>query len=247
MKRLIIGVAILAAALCTTSCRFIKLDEGKFGGFNENMDIQIGDSYIAKETIKGSDKEVKKEFSDLGKIVALTIDGNADITIKQTENTELSVELPDNLEQYLKVEYGASACKIYLDKKFKYTNAKFDIVLGTSHIEYLTINGAADIEMQRMLLGDFELEINGAGEVDMNHITCGDLSIEINGAGEIDAQEMDCKDIDIEINGAGEIDLGGNCANIDVEVNGTGAIDLTRLECSGRKSAKRSGLVTIKQ
>ena len=247
MKRYIISAAILAAALCTTSCRFIRLDEGKFGGFNDNMDIKIGDSYIAKETIKGSDKEVKKVFSDLDKIVALTIDGNADITIKQSESTELSLELPENLEQYLKFEYGASACKIYLDKAYKYTNAKFDIVLGTSDLEYLTINGAADIEMQRMELGDLEIEINGAADVDMNHITCGDLSIEINGAGEIDAQEMDCKDIDLEINGAGEIDLGGKCTNVDVEVNGTGSIDLSRMSCSGRKNAKRSGIVSIKQ
>ena len=247
MKRIIIGAAILAAALCTTSCRFIKLDDSKFGGFNDNLDIKIGDSYIAKETIKGSDKEVKKVFSDLDKIVALTIDGNAEITIKQSENTELSVELPENLQDYLKFEYGASACKIYLDKAYRYTNAKFDIVLGTSDIEYLTVNGAADIEMQRMLLRDLELEINGAGDVDMNHITCGDLTIEINGAGEIDAQEMDCKDIDLQINGAGEIDLGGNCANVDVEVNGTGSVDLTRLECSGKKNVKRSGLVSIKQ
>ena len=57
---------------------------------------------------------------------------------------------------------------------------------------------------------------------------------------------MECKDIDIEINGAGEIDLGGKCDNVDIEINGTGSVDLSRMNCSGKKNVKKSGLVSIK-
>ena len=240
-KIIIIGAAALIALSLTTSCRFIKVDESKFG---DGM-ITYGTT-VTKGTVKGSDKETTITYSDLGKIVKLSIDGSTDITIRQSETTELSLELPENLEEYLRFEYAASACKIYLDKDYKYTNAKFDIVLGTSDLETLVINGAADVEMERMELGDLEIEINGAGDVDVNHIRCGNLSIEINGAGEVDAQEMECKDIDVEINGAGEIDLGGKCEDVDVEVNGTGSIDLSRLVCSGKKNVRKSGIVTVK-
>ncbi|MBP5537704.1 MAG: DUF2807 domain-containing protein, partial [Bacteroidales bacterium] len=51
---------------------------------------------------------------------------------------------------------------------------------------------------------------------------------------------------DIEINGAGEIDLGGKCDNVDIEINGTGSVDLSRMDCSGKKNVKKSGIVSIK-
>ena len=241
-KIIIISVAAMLAILSTTSCRFIRIDESKLDTDGLIITGQKG----TKGTIKGSDKETTINYSDLDKIVKLSIDGSTEIKIRQSETTELSLELPENLEEYLRFEYGASACKIYLDKDYKYTNAKFDIVLGTSDLETLVINGAAEVEMERMELGDLEIEINGAADVDFNHIKCGDFSIEINGAGEVDAQEMDCKDINVEINGAGEIDLGGQCKDVDVEVNGTGSVDLSRLDCSGRKNVKKSGIVTIK-
>ena len=245
MKRLIICVAAALSMLCATSCRFVRLDESKFGGFNSDLNINIGETG-AKGTIKGSDKSTTINYSDLDKIVRLSIDGSTDIKIKQSENTELSLELPENLEEYLRFDYSANACKIYLDKNYKYTNASFDIVLGTSDLEKLVINGAGEIEMHNLELGDLDFEINGAADVDINNIKCGNLSIEINGAGEVDAQMMDCKDIDIEINGAAEIDLGGKCDNVDVEVNGTGSVDLSRMNCNGRKNVKKSGLVSTK-
>ena len=244
MKRLTIWAAAALTMICASSCRFIKLDESKFGGFDD-LEINIGETGT-KGTIKGSEKTTTINYSDLDKIVLLSIDGSTDINIRQSENTELSLELPENLEEYLRFDYGASACRIYLDKDYKYTNARFDIVLGTSDLETLEINGAAELEMSRMQLGDLSIEFNGAGDLDMNHIKCGNLSIEINGAGEVDAQEMDSKDIDIEINGAADLDLGGKCANVEIEVNGTGSVDLSRMNCSGKKNVKKSGLVSIK-
>lgn len=241
-KILIMSAAALLTLFSTSSCRFIKIDESMF---DKSGMVTYGDTGT-KGTVKGSDKETKITYSDLDKIVKLSIDGSTDITIRQSETTELSLELPENLEEYLRFEYAASACKIYLDKDYKYTNAKFDIVLGTSDLETLIINGAAEVEMERMELGDLEIEINGAADVDAKHIKCGNLSIEINGAGEVDAQGMECKDIEVEVNGACEIDLGGKCEDVDIEVNGTGSIDLSRLECSGRKNVKKSGIVTVK-
>ena len=244
MKRIIIiSAAAMLATFSATSCRFIKIDESKFD--SEGITIQSGNG--SKGTIKGSNKETRLEFNDFDKIVLLSIDGSTDITIRQSEATEMTLELPENLEEYLKVEYAASACKIYLDKDYKYTNAKFDIVLGTSDLEKLVINGAAEVEMEKMELGDLKFEINGAGNVDVNHVKCGDFSIEINGAGEVDAQDMDCGDIDVEINGAGEIDLGGKCKDVTVEVNGTGSVDISRLENSGRQTVRKSGIVTVKK
>ena len=245
MKRLIIGAAILAATLCTVSCRFIKIDEGKITGF-DNMDVTFGGNPVSKEVIKGSDREVSRDFSYLGEITTLVIDGSTDITVRQSENPVLSIEIPANLEEYLKVDYNNGKCQVYLDRSYRYTNASFDIILGTSTLEKLEINGAAEVEMGRMTLGDLDFEINGAGDVDMHHINCGKLSIEINGAGQIDAQEMDCRSIDVEVNGAGEVDLGGKCVDLDVSVSGTGSVDVTRLECTGKKNVHRDGLVNIK-
>ena len=244
MKRLIIGAAIMAATLCSTSCRFVTIDQGKFDG--ENIIINTDADLGRKDVIKGSDNEVSRDFSSLGEIRTLIIDGSADVTIRQSENPVLSVELPANLEEYLWVDFNNGKCNIYLDRSHRYTNASFDIILGTSTLEKLSINGASDLEMGKMTLGDLSVEINGAGEVDINHITCGDLSIEINGAGNIDAQNMDCKSIAAEINGAGEIDLGGKCVDLDVRVSGTGSVDVTRMECTGKKNVHREGLVSIK-
>ena len=44
MKRIIIGAAVMAAAICTTSCRFVRLDEGKFGGFDNDFNVTIGET-----------------------------------------------------------------------------------------------------------------------------------------------------------------------------------------------------------
>jgi hypothetical protein len=244
MKRLIIGAAIMAATLCSTSCRFVTIDRSKFD--NESISINTDADTGRKDVIKGSDREVSRDFSSLGEIRELIIDGSADVSVRQSENPVLSIELPANLEDYLRVDFDNGKCNIYLDRSHRYTNASFDIILGTSTLEKLSINGASDIEMGRVTLGDLSLEINGAGDVDIHHITCGDLSIEINGAGEIDAQNMDCKSITAEINGAGEIDLGGKCVDLDVRVSGTGSVDVSRMECTGKKNVHRDGLVTIK-
>ena len=81
MKRIIIGAAVMAAAICTTSCRFVRLDEGKFGGFDNDFNVTIGETGT-KGTIKGSDKTTTIYYSDLDKIVALSIDGSTDIKYK---------------------------------------------------------------------------------------------------------------------------------------------------------------------
>ncbi|MBP5335000.1 MAG: DUF2807 domain-containing protein [Bacteroidales bacterium] len=245
MKKSIIifGAAVLLGLTCS-SCRFITIDQDKLG--KDNITISSGVDLGNKDVIKGSDREVSRDFSSLGEIRTLVIDGSADVTVRQSENPVLSIELPANLEDYLRVDYDNGKCNIYLDRSHRYTNASFDIILGTSTLEKLSINGASDIEMGRMTLGDLAIEINGTGDVDIHHITCGDLSIEINGAGEIDAQNMDCKSITAEINGAGEIDLGGKCVDLDARISGTGSVDVTRLECSGRKNVHRDGLVNIK-
>ena len=144
---IILGAAVLLGLTCS-SCRFITIDQDKLG--KDNITISSGVDLGNKDVIKGSDREVSRDFSSLGEIRTLVIDGSADVTVRQSENPVLSIELPANLEDYLRVDYDNGKCNIYLDRSHRYTNASFNIILGTSTLEKLSINGASDIEMGRM-------------------------------------------------------------------------------------------------
>ena len=107
-------------------------------------------------------------------------------------------------------------------------------------LKSLTVNGASDFNVNGLRIdGELDVQINGAGDLDFDRIECDTLSIQVNGAADAELTSID-------VRGAGDVDITGNAGNATFEVNGAGDIDATGLKVAGEVSKRKAGLASIK-
>lgn len=98
---------------------------------------------------------------------------------------------------------------------------------GTLNIE---LNGACNLYVDSLSVGELELETNGASKCDFAQITAKEnIEIEINGAGDVNANVF-CQDLRIEMNGAGKGVFTGECKKLVCEENGASKVDFSKLK-----------------
>ena len=222
---------IAAAALLCASC--IHVNTNYKGG---------------KNAVKGEGTIVDKSF-DLKDFDQIVINGHADVEFTQSSAYEVTVRTQENVLEWL--DYKVDGTTLIIEtKEHRDIRAKnYDLFIQAPQLKKLTVNGASDFNIKDHLRmdGDLTVQVNGAGDLDFNRITCNSFSMEINGAADANLHSIDIlKNLKVVVNGAGDVEISGNAKDVTLEVHGAGDIDATGLQVSGEVKKQAAGIAKIR-
>jgi len=125
------------------------------------------------------------------------------------------------------------------DKKWNTNLAKVDIIITSSSLSDVDLNGAVDFETEKGFeCKNFSVKINGAGSFDADNIIADSFSSKLNGAGKIDVDSIECQGkLSCTINGAGNAEFSGIANYANLKINGAGSIDAKDLDCKNYNTA----------
>lgn len=91
----------------------------------------------------------------------------------------------------------------------------------------IEVNGAGDIDLSQMTVGDLKISVSGAGDVDLQDVkSTGDVDVSIVGAGDTKGS-VEAKNISLTVKGAGDGKMQVCCNRLLVNCAGAGDIALT--------------------
>ena len=189
----------LLSLLAITGCDFIR-------------DFEKGNGNIESR---------KREIENFKRV---TIGGNFQVLIKESEKFGLMVIADENLHEYITSEIQGNELIITQEKKLISSN-KIELIVSYTELDELRIMGAAKLINDGILASD-------------------DLTIKMDGAGVVNLN-LEAENLEIALSGAGIVNVQGNSEVLKIRLNGAGsldAFDLISKECdivvSGIGSAK---------
>ena len=199
-----------------------------------------------RNAIKGEGEVVSKSF-DLKDFDQIVINGHADVDFTQSSTYEVTVRTQQNILEWLDYKVQGTTLIIEAKDHRDVRATTYDVIVQAPLLKKLTVNGATDFTVEGLRMdGDLDVQVNGAGDLDFDRITCNSLSIEVNGAADANLSSIDIlKKLKVQVNGAGDVDITGNAVDVSLEVNGAGDIDATGLKVSGEVKKHAAGLARI--
>lgn len=157
---------------------------------------------------------------------AVQIDGAGELIITQGESESLEIQAEDNIIDELtsKVQ-GTKLVLGYRDNFLRHQ------IIPTERITYnltvvdlseVTINGAADMDIESLETESLSLIINGAGNITVDQITADRLNVEISGTATIEVEGQVPQQF-VSIEGAGNFKAGDlQTSESSIEITGLG-------------------------
>lgn len=222
MKRLAI---VALATLCVSAC----------------FHVRLGDRVM----VKSQGPSVTRSYDFSGFDVIRT-EGAYDVEFTQGDRWSIEVTTGENIHELLEIGVEKKVLRLGL-KDRKTAVGDLRVAITAPDLRNIEVKGAADLDLRDLSLGhDFAISVDGAGDVEADKLICDRLEITVNGAGDIDISQLDASRLDITVNGAGDIELGGKAGDVDVTVNGTGEIDARKLTVSGSFNKRLNGVGSVR-
>jgi hypothetical protein len=157
---------------------------------------------------------------------AVQIDGAGELIITQGESESLEIRAEDNIIDELTSEVqGTKLVLGYRDNFLRNTiipTERITYTLTVIDLSEVTINGAADMEIDSLETDVLALNINGAGQVSINQLMADDLTVHISGTATIEIAGQVAQQ-SITIDGAGNFEAGDLAtSSTTVDINGLG-------------------------
>ena len=246
MKKIMIAAA---AVLLCTSCFHVNKNykQGDAGDFVEGFQEGFSEGRKAsRKPIKGEGAVVSKSF-DLKDFDQIVINGHADVQFTQSSVYEVTVKTQENILEWLDYKVDGTTLIIETKDRREIRAERYDLVIQAPALKKLVVNGASDFDVKSLRVdGGLVVNVNGAGDLDFDRITCNNFTVEVNGAADANLTSIDIlKSLTVKVNGAGDVDISGNAMSASFEVNGAGDINAKGLKVAGEVSKHTSGLAKI--
>ena len=225
-------ICAAATVLLCTSCFQVNTNWTGIGG---------------KNAIKGEGPVVSKTFEDLKGFDKIVINGHADVDFTQSSTYEVTVRTQENILEWLDYKVDGTTLIIEAKDHREIRATTYNLIIQAPELKKLTVNGASDFKVNALRMdGDLDVQVNGAGDLDFNRITCNSFTVEVNGAADAKLTSVDIlKKLKVQVNGAGDVDITGNAMDVNLEVHGAGAIDATGLKVAGEVKKQAAGIAKI--
>ncbi len=181
---------------------------------------------------------------EVGGFDSVQVDGAGQIIILQGEEESLEIQAEDNIIDRLTSEVQGNTLVLgYRDSVWRNSIIPTKRIIYTLTIDDLseiTINGAADLEIDSLETGALALTINGAGQVTIDQLSAESLNVKIagttdmtiagqvtqqlvsiEGAGNYKAGDLQTSTTSIEIDGLGSATVWAS-ENLDISIDGGG-------------------------
>ena len=177
------------------------------------------------DVVRGSGN-LTTQTRDVSGFNEIQLDGAGRLVITQGDAESLEIEAEDNLINELTSDVEAGVLELgYAESPLRrriVPTRRIVYTLTVTDLTLITINGAADLEIDSLETQSFELAINGAGRTEIEGLAAEELDVIIRGAGSINiAGEVPVQSITIE--GAGNYQAGDlQTSDTTVTINGAG-------------------------
>lgn len=144
----------------------------------------------------------------------------------------VSLSAPEGLISHLTVDISDGVLTISPDVANIRNWKNVKVFVSSPSLRRLEIQGAIDFEAERVSSDSgFELRIEGAGDVDIDRLDAGDVSIYLAGAGDIDIDGILCNTLNAQADGASDMEISGKADHARFELNGAANLDVRGLKC----------------
>jgi hypothetical protein len=200
--------------------------------------IELGDSFIFGERIKGSGNVVTetRPVSGFNQIELSTI-GDAEVVQGDTES--LTVEADDNVLPYIITEVQGNRLKIYVKSGIILSGAhSIHYKISVKDLVAMDVSGAATVKVGTLNTSRMSFNVSGAGNLFFDNLQAGsmsgelsggstltaagkveDLKLEVSGAGSFKGQDLECKTAKVEASGGATATV---WVTEDLDVNASG-------------------------
>lgn len=186
-----------------------------------------------KKSVKAS-KTITTETRNVSDFHKIEVSGAFDVDVTYGTEEKVEVEVPENLQEYVKVYTRGGKLFIETDGKTSFKSSCDLLVhVKTTRLNEFELSGASSIKLNNTLKDDaFSLESSGA----------------TNFKGKLDVQE-----VEMDLSGASSATIEGRAAKALVDLSGASQledfefeIDEAFIDLSGASSAKVTSLKSIK-
>jgi hypothetical protein len=147
---------------------------------------------------------IEKDIKDFDQI---EISHSFQVTIKYAKDYSVSVQVDDNLKDYVIIEKHGRRLKISLERGFCCSNPHLEAAITLPDIRQLSLSGASSAE-----ISGFEF----------NHR----LDLDLSGASRVDGV-LKTGDMDLDLSGASSIELKGKGRNLGVHASGASTLRMS--------------------
>lgn len=226
-------VYIIAALLSLSSCKFVHIDAEKF--------MLHGNGIVC-------DGEVENRVLDsLSGFDSIELRGYGELVVVQSDSCRVSVKANNDAFPHLDCKVEDGLLTIGIKDNVRLKTEDFEVTVSLPLLRSLLVKGAGDLEMDGYTSSTpLDLEINGAGDMEVERISVPELSVTIKGAGDLDLKDIDVNSLKVEIKGAGDASLSGRAGSAEVSIAGAGDVDASGLKVDEWKQNK-SGLGSIRR
>lgn len=193
--------------------------------------------------VKGSGDIVKDE-RDVSGFNAVEFSGFGRLIVTQGGEETLSIEVDDNLLQYIHTDVVGGNLRIDFEDNIVLRPTDNSIIfrLGVIELRSIDVSGAGSFEIGDLVADGMDLTLSGAGKIKINSIEASSLkvvvsgtgsidvsgtvdsqTIEINGLGDYNALDLESQEATLNISGAGDADLWVH-DSLDVTISGAGSV-----------------------
>ena len=193
--------------------------------------------------VRGSGDIVKEE-RDVSGFNSVEFSGFGRVLVTQGSQESLSIEVDDNLLQYIKTEVVGGTLKIDLDDNVvpRPTDNTIIFRLGVIELSSIDISGAGSFEIGEFKADDLDVTMSGAGKIDIDEIEASELKVVVTGAGNVNisgtvevqeirisgvgdfnALDLESQETTVNISGAGDADVWAH-DELDITISGAGSV-----------------------
>jgi len=197
---------------------------------------------IGGNNVHGTGDKVMRDFN-VGSFTGLNISGGYVIVYRQSQETSITVQMQENLFNYLNTTVEDGVLRIYSDRNFRTTSENTPrIYVYAPYLNHAVVSGSARFEnwdtmrTNRLLVSvggavtgtlpmdveNVDINISGSGTFELTG-TADTARIMLAGSGDIDASGLQTRTARAEIAGAGTIEIAVS-DSLDAIISGTGNV-----------------------
>jgi len=224
--------------------------------------LMVGLNQTSGVTVQGTGAMVSRDF-DINDFNGLYISGAFVVVYRNSATYAVTVEMQENLFEYLNVDINRQTLQIEASANFRTTrNNTPRVYIYAPYLSSVSLHAAITTENWDTIYAEnFSIDVSGAStatismeveklEINVSGAASFDLSgsardanITVSGAGDVNARQLQTRDARIQVNGASTVELAVS-DNLDVSIAGVGTV---RYVGNPQVSQSIAGLGSVRQ
>jgi hypothetical protein len=188
--------------------------------------------------------DIVKESRDVSGFDKVEFSGFGRVLVTQGNQEFLTIEVDDNLLQYIDTDVAGNTLKIDFDDNIvpRPTDSTIIFELGVIDLSSIVISGAGSFEIEKLTVDELDVTMSGAGKIDIDEIEATELTVVVTGAGNVNisgtvevqeirisgvgdfnALDLESQETTVNISGAGDADVWAH-DELDITISGAGSV-----------------------